>query len=265
VTSPQPDSNLSIISPRIIVAWPAGNSGIVTFFAPENGINGTLGIQLLNSSIGSPLSPVYSDSNSGNATVGISAQLKFNSTATLAVAILGSIRTIRDFTEGPSLLRVNIQDALKYSTIQNGVELSRLWLDNITTTTLSFTSANQTIKLDNTSVTFPAGTYTFNASFNYPQLTQLTAEEVLSSESTDLITQSPSQTTSLSFLSYTTKLTAGAWRFLTYFGRDSMISALLLEPVLSEGKGGAVEAVIAGVLERINRTDGSVCHEETIG
>ena len=84
---------------------------------PESGINGTLGIQLLNSSIGSPLGPLYSDSNGGNATVGISTQLQFNSSATLVMAILGSIRTIRDFTEGPSLLRTDIQDALKYSTI----------------------------------------------------------------------------------------------------------------------------------------------------
>jgi hypothetical protein len=44
-----------------------------------------------------------------------------------------------------------------------------------------------------------------------------------------------------------------------------MIATLLLEPVLSGGKGGAIEAVIAGVLERLNMTDGSVCHEETIG
>ncbi len=70
---------------------------------------------------------------------------------------------------------------------------------------------------------------------------------------------------SLSFLSYTNKLLAGAWRFLTYFGRDSMISLLLLEPVLSEGEGGAMEAGIAAVLERLNRTDGNACHEETIG
>jgi hypothetical protein len=268
VTSPRPGSNLSIISPRVIVAWPAGNSGLVTYFQPENGINGTLGIQMVNSSIGSPLGPYFDDSKGGNATVGVSAQLEFNNTAVLAVAILGSIRTIRDFTEGPSLLRADVQDGLKYSVIPGGVEISRLWFDNITTTTLSLTSTNQTrgsVKLDNTSVTLPAGTYTFNASFNYPQLTQLTSEEVLSPDSANLITQSSMQTTALSFLSYTTKLTAGAWRFLTYFGRDSMIAALLLEPVLSEGKGGAIEAVIAGVLERINRTDGSVCHEETIG
>ena len=44
-----------------------------------------------------------------------------------------------------------------------------------------------------------------------------------------------------------------------------MISALLLEPVLSSGEGSAMEAVIGSVLERVNRTDGNVCHEETIG
>jgi hypothetical protein len=265
VTSPLPDSNLTIIGPRVVVAWPAGNSGVILYFQPENGINGTLGIQLLNSTIGSPLGAIYDDSEGGNATVGISTQLEFNSSAVLTVAILGSIRTIRDFVEGPSLLRTDIQSALNYSTTQDGIEISRLWLDNITTTTVSFSSANLSIKLDNASVTIPPGTYVFNASFDYPQLTQLSAEEVLDPGSQDLITQEPMQTDSLSFLSYTTKLTAGGWRFLTYFGRDSMIAALLLDPVLSEGKGGAIEAVIAGVLERLNRTDGSVCHEETIG
>lgn len=256
---------MTIIGPRLIVAWPAGNSGIATYFAPENGINGTLGIHLDNSSIGSPLGPIYKTNQGGNATVGVSTTLVFNSSAVLSVAILGSIRTIRDFVEGPSLLRDDIQGAIKYSNIDNGVQLSRLWLDNITTTTISFTSSSSSIQLSNDIVKFEEGSYTFSASFNYPQLTQLSSEEVLNSESTNLISQMPMQTTSLSFLSYTTKLTAGAWRFLTYFGRDSMISALLLEPVLSGGQGGAIEAVIAGVLERLNMTDGSVCHEETIG
>jgi hypothetical protein len=265
VTSPLPNSDLTVISPRIIVAWPAGNSGIVAYFQPESGVNGTLEIQLLNYTSGSPLGPVLDESNGGNSTVGISAEVSFNSSAILSVAILGSIRTIRDFTEGPSLLRSDIQDAVAYTSLKNGVEISRLWLDNITTTSMSFSSTNNTVQLENGTLVFEAGTYTFNASFNYPQLTQLTSEEVLSPESVDLISQSPMQTESLSFLSYTSKLTAGAWRFLTYFGRDSMISALLLEPVLSTGRGGAIEAVIAGVLERINSTDGSVCHEETIG
>ncbi|TVY84249.1 hypothetical protein LSUE1_G001358 [Lachnellula suecica] len=265
VTSPLPDSNLTIMGPRVIVAWPGGNSGIAAYFAPSNGVNGTLGIRVLNSTRGSPLGPIYKPESSNNATVGISTQIEFNTSATLSVAILGSIRTIRDFVEGPSLLRPEIQDAIEYSRIDGGIELSRLWLDNITTTTLSITSENFSAQLDNATVRFEAGVYTFNASFNYPQLTQLSSKDVLSPDSADLISQSPMQTTSLSFLSYTTKLTAGAWRFLTYFGRDSMISALLLQPVLSEGEGGAIEAVLAGVLERVNKTDGSACHEETIG
>jgi hypothetical protein len=118
---------------------------------------------------------------------------------------------------------------------------------------------------ENKTISLQAGYYVFSASFNYPQLTQLLPAQVLNNGSRALIEQQSDQTTSLSFLSYSEKLLAGAWRFLTYFGRDSMISALLLEPVLSQGNGSATEAVIGAVLERINRTDGSVCHEETIG
>src|SRR4030081_3304730 len=54
VTSPRSDSNLSIIGPRLLVAWPAGNSGVVSFFEPANGVNGTLSLTLMNSTVGSP-------------------------------------------------------------------------------------------------------------------------------------------------------------------------------------------------------------------
>lgn len=269
VTSPRADDNLTIIGPRLLIAWPAGNSGVVSFFAPTNGVNGTLSITLMNSTEGNPLGPIYQPAmQDGNATVGISGEIGFNSSAMLTVAILGSIRTIRDFTEGPSILQPQIQSATKYSYIASGgVSLSRLWLDNITMTTLSFVPMNssQNISISNTTVMFDPGNYVFNASFDYPQLTEFTTQQVLNNESQSLITQQPTQTSALTFLSYTTKLLAGGWRFLTYFGRDSMISALLLDLVLSVGKNSSVEAVLAGVLERINRTDGSVCHEETIG
>lgn len=269
ITSPRADSNLSIIGARLLVAWPAGNSGIVSYFEPTSGVNGSLSLALMNSTAGSPLGPVYQPAvQGGNATVGVSGEIQLNSSAMLTVAILGSIRTIRDFTEGPSLLRPQIQSAIKYSKSANGgVTLTRLWLDNITTTTLSFVpmTTSQNISISNTTVTFDAGNYMFNASFNYPQLTPFATQQVLNTESQGLITQEPTQASALTFLSYTTKLLAGGWRFLTYFGRDSMIAALLLDPVLSVGTNSSVEAVLAGVLERINRTDGSVCHEETIG
>ncbi|KAJ9602023.1 hypothetical protein H2200_013383 [Cladophialophora chaetospira] len=272
VTSPLPDSNLSIIGPRLVVAWPAGASGVCTFFQPQNGPNGSLTIELVNSTIGSPLGPVYRTSQESDTPfVGVQGVLAFNSSATLTVSILGSIRTIRDFTEGPSLLRPVIQDAINVTRSNGtGATVSRLWLDNVTTTTFTLVpyenpGSNITINQRNKSISFGAGFYTFSASFNYPQLTQLPPSQVLNTASQNLITEQPDQTTSLSFLSYTEKLLAGAWRFLTYFGRDSMISALLLEPVLSQGNGSATEAVIGAVLERLNRTDGSVCHEETIG
>lgn len=198
----------------------------------------------------------------------MSGHISFNSSAILTVPILGSVRTIRDFTEGPSLLTPEIQDAIEFSEIgHGGVSLDRMWLDNMTTTTLSFapTQGNGSVTIDDQTLKFQSGVYSFNASFNYPQLDQLSPEEVFTEEAQDLISKSPELSQSLSFLSYTTKLTAGAWRFLTYFGRDSMISMLLMSPILSVGEDSAFEAGIMALLERINKTDGSVAHEETIG
>jgi hypothetical protein len=276
VTSPQADSDLTTVSPRFIAAWPAGNSGIAAYFAPQDGENnGSLSIQVVDSTVGSPLAAIYRDDSSGSSTTstpyfGVTGTLRFNSSASLTTPILGSIRTIRDFSEGASLLQPQIQDAIKASSLPNGgAGLQRLWLDNITTTHLNFTPATNgsvTISDNNQTLNFEAGDYIFVAEFNYPQLTQLSPAQVLSNTSSaSLIQNDPERTAALSFLSYSDKLLAGAWRFLTYFGRDSMISALLLEPVLSKGENSATEAVIAAVLERLDRADGSVCHEETIG
>ncbi|KAJ5526938.1 hypothetical protein N7513_011097 [Penicillium frequentans] len=274
VTSPLPDSNLSTIGPRLIVAWPAGNSGICTFFAPQDGVNGTLSVELVNSTIGQPLAPVYNASSTSNyPNVGVQGIIRFNSSAVLSLPILGSIRTIRDFVEGASILYPEIQNANKYTSNSDGsASVERQWLDNVTTTSLSFhpringfISGNSTVTVANGTLEFGAGEYLLTAQFNYPQLASLKPDAVLNNQSTHLTTTMPDQTTALSFLSYSEKLLAGAWRFLTYFGRDSMISALLLESVLSTGNGTAMEAVLGAVLERVNRSDGSVCHEETIG
>ncbi|KAL4733653.1 hypothetical protein BDV11DRAFT_213552 [Aspergillus similis] len=273
VTSPLPDSDLEIIGPRLIVAWPGGNSGVCAFFAPHNGVNGSLSILLVDQTGGAPLTAIHTkvprNSATGMPVVGVQGIVRFNTSAVLTVPILGSIRTIRDFVEGPSLLYSEVQDAITYATTPDGgVTLERRWLDNVTTTSLDFVPMNPSsdrVSIVDRTVTFTPGDYMFSASYNYPQLSQLMPSAVLANKSADLITQYPTQTTALSFLSYSEKLLAGAWRFLTYFGRDSMISALLLDPVLSSGEGSAMEAVIGSVLERINRTDGSACHEETIG
>jgi hypothetical protein len=66
---------------------------------------------------------------------------------------------------------------------------------------------------------------------------------------------------SLAFLTYENKMLAGSWRFLTYFGRDTLLSIRLLMPLLTaEG----AEIGLRSVLERIN-DHGEVAHEEEIG
>lgn len=255
------------------VAWPAGNSGAVAFFLPADGVNGSLSIALRNlTDKERALDPIYdpATTDSNFPRVGVTGLVSLNATAVLSTIILGSVRTIRDFTEGPSTLAPTIQNANQIATDESGgVSISRIWLNNVTTTTLTFkphdSDGGTPIDVNNTTLRFEAGNYSFKAYFDYPQLDQLSPQQVLNNASQTLITSNADQVGSLAFLSYTDKLLAGAWRFLTYFGRDTMISLLLLQPILSEGDGGAVEAVIGAVLERINHTDGTVCHEEAIG
>lgn len=65
----------------------------------------------------------------------------------------------------------------------------------------------------------------------------------------------------LQFLSYHEKFLAGSWRFLTYFGRDTLMSVRLLMPALQPA---AVETGLRSVLERL-APNGNVAHEEDIG
>jgi hypothetical protein len=65
----------------------------------------------------------------------------------------------------------------------------------------------------------------------------------------------------LQFLAYREKLLAGSWRFLTYFGRDTLLTLELLMPVLGTE---AIEAGLGSVIERVNAA-GEVAHEEEIG
>ncbi|MBV8665592.1 MAG: hypothetical protein JO269_03825 [Burkholderiaceae bacterium] len=65
----------------------------------------------------------------------------------------------------------------------------------------------------------------------------------------------------LSFLSYEEKFLAGSWRYNTYFGRDTLMSVCLLMPALQPA---AVDAGLGSVLARLSPA-GDVAHEEDIG
>ncbi|KAJ4304686.1 hypothetical protein N0V90_000213 [Kalmusia sp. IMI 367209] len=273
VTSPDANND-SNAKPRLLVAWPAGNSGAAAYFEAENG--GALGLHLENSTSSGEIletvnEPAADEAKNGNPRVGVTGLIHFDAPALLTLPILGSIRTIRDYSEGGGILSPDVQNAVVTEKFgSDGAQFWRTWFDNITSTWIDFapTSGAEAVRIvtgDQWKLRFSTGTYRFRATFDYPQLDQLSPSEVLNSASQGLITENPDQTTSLSFLSYSNKLLAGSWRFLTYFGRDSMLSALLMQSILSQGEGGALEAVIGAVLERINQTDGTVCHEENLG
>jgi hypothetical protein len=63
------------------------------------------------------------------------------------------------------------------------------------------------------------------------------------------------------FLAFREKLMAGSWQYLTYFGRDTSVTLLLLEPILSG------EALQDGLQSLVDRTSdqGKVAHEEEVG
>ncbi len=68
----------------------------------------------------------------------------------------------------------------------------------------------------------------------------------------------PATRNALTFLSYKEKFLAGSWRFNTYFGRDTLMSLRLLMPVL---KPQAIETGLSSVLERLS-PQGEAAHEE---
>ena len=65
----------------------------------------------------------------------------------------------------------------------------------------------------------------------------------------------------LRFLIYREKLLAGSWRYLTYFGRDTLITLRMLMPVLQPA---VIEGGLDSVLARLS-PKGKVAHEEDLG
>jgi hypothetical protein len=99
--------------------------------------------------------------------------------------------------------------------------------------------------------------FRIRASTDEPPLTPILQQDLLTAEAaTD-----PQARQVLAFLSYEEKLLAGSWRFLTYFGRDTLISTRLLMRVLMPR---TIEAALGSVLERLSPT-GEVAHEEDVG
>jgi len=263
---------------RCVIASPAGNSGCALFFRGKEApkligkptINGRESVTI---SITSPAPHI------------------------IDLSILGSLRVIRDHTEGHALnktldnIRKNI-DKLKDN--PEKYEVAKKWLtptwvkshsDKEITLQLTALDTKNWYKLEiksengkiyvakrynsnafKSSIKLPPGKVSISYSSSFKPLTPFSLKELLNKKALATVSKTKKshikqQLNGLRFLTYREKYLAGSWRFLTYFGRDSLLSLRMLIPILTPD---AVEAGIKAAAARINK-NGEIAHEEDIG
>lgn len=234
--------------PRILVAFPAGDSGVGVWFKTT--------ARAMHWRLDQPPQPVTMTDNEGRTLRGISAVATANTDALqLRQAVLSSIRVLRDYqalgkVPAPVLIAPQLEHgALVWARNRldgaAGYRLTLTPLDGTQVSRTGLTGANGRIRLRITALT------------GAPPLTPLQGKDLLTSAAQP----DPRARAVLSFLAYKQKFLAGSWRYDTYFGRDTLMSLRLLMPVLQPA---AIEDALASVLARLS-SDGEVAHEEDIG
>jgi hypothetical protein len=288
--------------PRLLAAFPASNQGIGVWFTavPEGAalsLGETPGAEP--SAEGGELTPVVrrAEGRDPSEMRGVRATLASSaSELSTELVLLGNVRTLRDYGYG-----VCLEDATQFPTLRNeSIELDatgtmlrirrqqlgghwmELALAGKAGTTLALRPrqgpARSSCRLGSAGgqpvIVIRAGV----GSDIQLELHALADDQPLTPIAPrDLFVTPPESGTELSalaFLSYEEKLLAGSWRFLTYFGRDTLLSIWLLLPAL---QSQVAEAALGSVLERVELTRGmprpeggtvdvgDVAHEEEVG
>lgn len=237
-------------APRLVVAFPAGNTGAGLWFEE----------------LPAPATFVAEGSVRGvtraDGMRGLSAHLRSDAPElTLRKAVLGSIRTLRDYIYSGLM---SVPPEVEHE-VQPGppLVLRRTTLDGRHHVETIVTPEDGTgVSVDGDRVVLTPG----SSGEIRVEVTALADDEPLHPFPADrLVTEgaadSPQDLQALAFLTYEEKLLAGSWRFLTYFGRDTLLSTRLLMPVLQPE---VIEGALGSVLERL-APDGDVAHEEEIG
>jgi hypothetical protein len=170
-------------------------------------------------------------------------------------AVLGSVRTVRDYEHDGSKPAA-IQEAIKLNS--DTVVFSRASLDGKAIYSMKITGQEVRRDRDGT-IEVHGPRVSVEAMTSEAELKPMHSEDIIEPEYLAKLTRD--QVEMISFLFYREKFLAGSWRYLTYFGRDSIIMSLLLSDLL---KVDAMEAVVGSVFNRMSK-DGSVAHEEEIG
>lgn len=239
--------------PRVLVAFPAGNSGVGVWFEDASTpVQWTL----------AEVKGIERPDASGRPLYGIAAEASVTAQRLVVRdAVLGSVRVLRDFQLGTAY-PASVATPARVSA--RGVSWARARMDGAPGYALSIELHNGRVRGGNGAplVLTPARDgeplrLRITALTGEQPLTPLAASELLGSRAgSDLRSRQ-----ALQFLSYREKFLAGSWRFDTYFGRDTLMSLRLLMPGLQPV---AIEDGLASVLERLNAR-GEVAHEEDIG
>jgi hypothetical protein len=235
-------------NPRLLVAFPAGDSGSAVWFEPLADAADWV--------LDSPPDATADKDPRGRPLYGIDFDASIAAPALrIKQAVLSSVRVLRDYELGdtvPAAVFTPVtvgKNTMTWARDRlDGAPGYRLRLDvrdgAVTPGTVITAGADGRVRLHVTALT------------GDPPLTPLSGTALLNGTQTML----EGAMNTLTFLSYRQKFLAGSWRFDTYFGRDTLISLLLLMPVLAPD---ALEAGLRSVLVRL-APDGEVAHEEAV-
>ncbi len=233
--------------PRILVAFPAGNSGVGLWFEPL--------ARPATWRLEQPPRPTTAPGITGPQPAIVTVASIAAPQLRIKQAVLSSIRFLRDyqavgrFPKEVAVDPVVTGDTLRWSRARldgaPGYLLQVRVLSGRIVDKAIVANGNGPIRLEIT------------ASSGEAPLTGLAPADLLNAKAA----KDPTARNALRFLSYREKFLAGSWRFQTYFGRDTLMSLRLLMPVLQPR---AIEAGLGSVLARLD-SDGDVAHEEGIG
>ncbi|MEH3034887.1 MAG: hypothetical protein PGN23_00130 [Sphingomonas adhaesiva] len=235
--------------PRILVAFPAGNSGAGQWFARLDR-PATWRLEQ------APRAVTMREPEGARTLHGIVTEASIDTPRlTLAKTVLSSIRFLRDYQ---SVGRIPAEVEATATAAGNAITAYRRRLDGAPGYFLRMEVLDGSVA----GTTIRAGRdgrirLRITAATGETPLTGLATRDLLNMRAAN----DPVAREALHFLSYREKFLAGSWRFQTYFGRDTLMSVRLLMPVLQPG---AVEAGLGSVLARLDAR-GDVAHEEGIG
>lgn len=241
-------------NPRLVVAFPAGNSGAGLWFSPvqTNAIWSKI----------EDVRPLKRVSADGAVRYGVEFSTSIDArTLTIQKAAVGSIRILRDY-EYSGAVPPTVETPARMEA--NEIIWERRRIDGADGYFLSVEAINGTVTASRSgeaiTIEAPAGArleLRVVALTGDPPLAAIPEAKLF----TKIAANDRRLRDVVRFLSYEEKFLAGSWRFDTYFGRDTLMSIALLDDALQPH---AIEAGFASVFARLSE-NGEVAHEEDIG